>query len=286
MNEIITLAGIDSAQLATTDAARLKRDGLIALARGVTGVRDPDAAKSAATALCEVKAFARFVEDARAEVKAPVLELGKRIDAIARELTIDLSTEERRLSRVIGAYQAEQKRIADEARLKAMAEEQRIWEDAQAVERAKAEEAKKLADAAAAKAKAEFDELEAKAARARSESGRAKAVTAADFAKARTQMEADELARSQEEERKARLEEAGKKMVAERIEAVSVVTPKLQGISVREELVVEVVDVVALYQAAPYLVTLTPNLALIKSVIKTTGRPIAGVKHYREARAR
>jgi hypothetical protein len=44
-------------------------------------------------------------------------------------------------------------------------------------------------------------------------------------------------------------------------------------------------DIVALYEAAPYLVTLTPNNAALKSALKglQKGQSLPGVKHWEEA---
>lgn len=286
MNSLLTLAGIDDAQLTATSAARLKRDGLIADARCILTVRDTEGANLAAIALRDVKTFTRSIEEARADVKGPVLDLGKRIDALARELTAELETEATRLSRVLGAFQAEEKRKADEAREKALAEERRIWEEAKAKEEAIVAEARKKEAEEREKARKEAEELAAKASRARSEAGRAKALEEAENAKMRAQMEADERERAAEVERQDRIEKARISMVAARVEAVNVVTPKPAGVSTRESYEFEVLDIAQLYEAHPLFVVLTPNMTVIKAALKQLpeGKIIPGIRFWKSSK--
>jgi hypothetical protein len=61
-----------------------------------------------------------------------VLEMGKKIDELGKELTDFLLTEKARISKILGAYTAEQERLADEARRKAQEEEARILREAEA----------------------------------------------------------------------------------------------------------------------------------------------------------
>ena len=64
-----------------------------------------------------------------------MLDLGKRIDALATDLTADIEAEARRIGRLIGAWNAEQERIADEARRRAEEEARRVREEAERVSR-------------------------------------------------------------------------------------------------------------------------------------------------------
>ncbi len=128
--QLITLSGIADTALSATDDARAARDSLLLLATDVANVRDPDEAARAAFVLKELKTFTRQIEDSRADVKAPILDLGKQVDALARELTLNVDAEALRVSRVLGAWQAEQNRKADEARRKAWEREQDIKAEA------------------------------------------------------------------------------------------------------------------------------------------------------------
>lgn len=337
--EIISLAGLGETQLSATDSARRERDALLAVASAIVNVDSLETANGAASALQSLKGFTRQIEDARAAVKAPVLELGKRIDGLARELTLELDSEATRIGKTLGAWQAEERRKEEEAQRKAREEEQRIWREAQEKERlererlakeerdraaaAKAEadrlakiaaDAKAKADKALADAKAEEERARAAAAVAKSKKQKEEAAAALAKAEAEkaqatiasAKSEEDRLAlEAQEEERKVALqieaderqqraaadadkrrEEAGQEMVAARIAGNQIVAQKPAGVATREEVVFEVTDVVALYEAAPYLVTLEPNKAAIKSALKNL-RPdqsLPGIKWWKEAK--
>lgn len=127
--ELLVVSGMD-ASVSATDTAREVRDQLLAKARAGSVVKDAAGAGRAGELLKEIKAFTRQIEDARKEVKEPVLDLTRRIDGLAKELVGELEAEANRISRLVGAYQAEQNRLAEEARRKAWEEEQRIKEEA------------------------------------------------------------------------------------------------------------------------------------------------------------
>lgn len=234
--ELLTISGLDAAVSATA-TARETRDALLISARRGTAVTSADSAERAGTLLRQIKGFTRSIEDARKEVKEPVIEIGKRIDTLAKELTCELETEATRLSRLVGAWQAEQNRIAEEARRKAWEEEQRIKEEAN-----------------------------------------------------RKIREAEEHSRTQASfEKKAdKIEAAAIQAIVEtRVAAAAVAQPKPAGLATREEICFEVTDLTALYEAAPYLVSLHPNTAAIKSALKglSGAQTLPGVRHWKEQKA-
>lgn len=260
---IIEIDGIDTVSISSTAEARDNRDRLIGLASTVALVRDQTQATVAANVLKEIKGMTRLIEAARTTVKAPVLEQGKKIDALAKELTFKLEAEAARIGMVLGTYQAEQERIAEEVRRKAWEEEQRILRAAEEEEaRANAEKAKQL------------EALALKEQRARSDA------KAADYA---AQAEAAQLMADAEAEARQKRVEA--EMLANRVNALSKIAAKPEGIATRREVKFEITDIVALYEAAPYLVTMTPNTAALKSALKglQKGQSLPGVKHWEEA---
>jgi hypothetical protein len=260
---IIEIDGIDTVSISSTAEARANRDRLIGLAGTVALVSDQTQANVAANVLKEIKGMTRLIEAARTTVKAPVLEQGKKIDALAKELTFKLEAEATRIGMVLGTYQAEQERIAEEIRRKAWEEEQRILRAAQEAE-----------EKAAAEARAKAAALALKESRARSEA------KAADYA---AQAEAAQLMADAEAE--ARQKQVEQEMLANRVNALSKIAAKPEGIATRKEIRFEIMDIVALYEAAPYLVTLTPNNAALKSALKglQKGQSLPGVKHWEEA---
>lgn len=234
--ELLIVTGLDAAVTATS-AARDRRDALLAKARRGTSVANSASAEKAGEVLKEIKTFTRAIEDARKEVKEPVIEVGKRIDGLARELVADLDAEATRISRLVGAWQAEQNRIADQKRREAWEEEQRIRDEAN----------RKIQEA------------------------REHSRTEASFEKKADKIDA----------------QATQAIIDTRVAAAGTIAPKPAGLSTREEICFEVTDIQALYESAPFLVSLTPNTAAIKAAIKglTGQQTLPGVRHWKEQKA-
>ena len=291
MNNIIVLSGVVEPGLSAImpsarAAAAAERDGLLAMVRGVDQVRDLATAESAASALRSLKEFTRQIELARADAKAPVLDLGKRIDQLARDLTAELDAEADRLSRALGAWNAEQRRLQEERDRKAREEEQRIWREAQEKERLERERLAKAEAERREKAAAELREIEAKTARARSEAGKAKAAEQAEALRIQHQIEADQRQAEAERDAATRNEAAGKAMVAARIQGNAIEVVKPAGVATRQDVAYEVTDVKALYAALPHLCVLTENKAFLKDHLKRLkdGETVPGVKWWKEAK--
>jgi hypothetical protein len=138
---LVITPNLGDAQVTAADAARLERDELVLRAAVITTVTDRIDADHATNVLRDLTAFSKRIEAARAEAKAPALDLGRRIDALAKELAHTVATEAARVSRVVGAFEAEERRKAEAARIAAEAEAARIRYDAER----KANEARRLA---------------------------------------------------------------------------------------------------------------------------------------------
>ena len=114
--EIVVSGSLPSPQIELSTAAfnartlALEASGRI---KAIASVSDLDAA---AAALTKLKSLTRLVEDSRKEVKAPVLEVGRRIDGIARDYLTPLEAEAKRLSVIVGSYQEAQRRKAEKER--------------------------------------------------------------------------------------------------------------------------------------------------------------------------
>lgn len=284
---LIQIDGIDSIVVSATDAARTQRDELLALARRGKAVTNADSAERAAVILKDITAFTRTIEGARKEVKAPILDQGKRIDSLAAELTRELEMERDRISRLVGGWQAEQRRIEEEARRKAREEEQRIRREAEEKQRAAEEAARREREAREALARAEQERLEKLAAQARTEVTRQKRQAEMEAAKKRAEEErllSDQ--RRREAAEKAR-EEAEIASARAQGAAMSVVKAKPSGIAARKDVQFEVSNIQELYDAAPAFVLLSPNNAAIKAALKAMpeGQSLPGVKHWWESKA-
>lgn len=261
---LLTLSGLEAAHLGASTAARARRDELISAAKQLPQVADTTTADQAGKCLVKLKEFSREIESARKTVKAPVIELAREIDALSSELTLTVENEAARLGKLLGAWQAMQAALAREQARKAAEAEAHI--------RREREEAERIAQE---KLRQEQAELAAKAARARTVEG-----------KERAELELAQAERRAAEEQQARTDAAAAAIVAEQAK-VTTVAPKPEGIATRTELCFEVTDIVALYEAAPYLVKLEPNVAGLKSALKALRRDqtLPGVRHWYEAKS-
>ena len=292
MNTITVL----NSEIVTTSAAeeaRIRRDDLLGLAKACPLVVNAETQAAATDLLRDLRSFAKTIETGRETAKAPVIRIGREIDALAQELSAQVEAEAKRISTVLGAYDTEQKRIAEAKRQEAYREEQRIRREAEekeraeqqrlaAVERAKQEElAKELRRLQA--------EADAKAARARTEAGRERAAAEAEKQKEAAAQRAREEAAQREQEAleagKRRDEEEARRVAETRQAGLAMLTAKPKGTSTSEKIMYEVTDIVALYEAAPYLVTMEPNVAALKSALKglQAGKHLPGVRHWYEA---
>lgn len=122
---------LGAAVVTSADAARITRDELLAQASEVKLVKDRLDADDATVVLKRLKDFTRGIEAQRTSAKAPALEIGKKIDGLAKELAASVDAEASRISRVIGAYEIEEKQKAEKARLEAEAETSRIAREAE-----------------------------------------------------------------------------------------------------------------------------------------------------------
>jgi hypothetical protein len=137
MNTLTITPALQSVEITATQEYKDRRDALLGAAVSIQTVADRLDADCAVACLRNLTKFQKGIEDARSEAKAPVLDLGRRIDAIAKELAAAVTAEANRISRLVGAFEAEERKKAEAARRQAEAEIARI-----------AEEARKKADAA------------------------------------------------------------------------------------------------------------------------------------------
>jgi len=287
--------------------ALARRNHLLTLAQKGTAITSSDQAQRAALFLKELATFTRTIEETRNAVKAPILDAGRKIDAVARTLTVDLEAEAKRIGGLLASFQAEQKRKEEDARRAAWQEQERIRLDAErkereAREKAEAEERerqRKVREEQEARDKAareEQDRLRAAAERTRSEAGRAKREQELRDAQEKAERERQEAAQRAERERTERedreRQEAEKRRqdaAAASAQAASAVVPiakKIEGVAVGSEIKFEVTDIEALREAHPMFVLLSPNNAAIKAALKTMaeGKSLPGVRHWREAK--
>ena len=123
---MITKIEIDETQIEVIPEAYLARDSAIHKSELVTTVEDAFEAQSASTAMHALNEIVKGMESSRKDAKAPALQAGRAIDAIAKDFLASAQSELTRVKRLLGEYQrveAEKKRKAEaEARRKEQAE--------------------------------------------------------------------------------------------------------------------------------------------------------------------
>jgi hypothetical protein len=217
---ILKLDG-DGYTLSVTKETVAAKTDLITAAAAVTQVTNNDESTVAQFQIRHLASFRNAVEKSRTEVKAPVLELGKKIDAAAKEFVEQIVAEENRLKKLVGNH-AEEVAAAKRA---AEAEERRKFEEAR-------------------RAKEEAERAEAAALRAKEAA--ANAVSIQDAIKAKqAAREAEAAAARAEEERQAAMRE--------RMASSAVVATTRDAGGVKFEPDFEVIDARAFLSARPDL---------------------------------
>lgn len=155
-SSFLTLRNFSGVPEITPDAYALKK-AAIELALPIKKVETEDEQALAVAVLKEFKSIRTGIEATRKSVKAPVIELGKKIDSIASMFMEDANREEQRLQGLINHYQRKQLELqrAEEERLRReQAEAARLVEEA----RRKQEEAERANDPALKREAAKLEE--------------------------------------------------------------------------------------------------------------------------------
>lgn len=263
-NEIVLVRDAAADRIGYTESA-LEAKALALEMSGLIGrVSSDEDEKQAYEAQKALANLTRFCEKSRKEVKEPVLALGKAIDNAAKVFAEDLDGELRRISKLIGDWNALKLAKQQAAEAAARAEQERIarerFAEEQRLAREAAEAQRKLDEEAAALAK--------KAAEATNAEEAAKAEQLRiDLEKRKAQAEAESL-----EKFDALAEEASRKVAA----VVVPVAQKLEGQVIRTDWEITIVDIWALVRAHPGCVKVEPRLTEIKSILNAGGT-VAGV---------
>jgi len=251
--------------------ALTKRDDLIVEALAITKVSDPFAHEEACKLHVELKRMAREVERDRSALKAPVLDLGRKIDDCARQFTAPITDQTDRIGKLVLGYEAEVERERQASERKVLEEKARLERERRAAEEAERQKAEQ--------ARREAEEAQRKAAEALRASviygGHEDAANAA----------AVEAQAAAERAREADL--AAKAAAEAPAQVPAVVVPpqstKVEGMRRREVWVVEVINPAQLYAARPDLVQLVPRIAEITKAA-ANGDNLPGVNARKESR--
>lgn len=242
-----------------TTEAIVERDKWIVRLKKVVSVTSMDDLKLVADILKPAKGWLKRLEESRKEWKAPVLDLGRKIDTLAKEKGAEMEAEYDRVDKLQLAFQ---KKLADEAEAERRAEEARlrkIEEDAKKREAdLKAQIAKQEADARQREA-----DLQAKLDAAKTEIQKANL-------EARLKREQEEAAQKLAQSEMVLSKTIDKANDAIRESAITVnniAAPKVAGLGIKTVPKFEILDMAEFYRTNPMFVELTPKTSFINSAI-------------------
>jgi hypothetical protein len=247
----LELRNVGSVEIAIAPSAAAIRDDAIAAAGWVAQVASHAQFAAAAEALKGLRSVAKAVEASRTAIKAPVLDLGKKIDATAKAFVAEVDQEITRLTGLMTQWEIEQRRLAAEAERQRQEEERRV----RAAEEAKLAEIRRQQQAAA------------------------RAELLANTERERAAAEAQRIAA----ESAAAIERAAAAERQANLPAV-VEPPKVAGTVVREDWTFEVLDLKAFAQAHPDLVEITIRRADVLKMIRGGCRQLAHARIYTETK--
>jgi len=259
----IIVRGAESVAIEINDSAFAERESAIDESLFIGAVKTSAQQNQAVSSMRRLKMILRTVESSRKDVKAPLLDLGRRIDATAEEFVTQVKTEATRLESLLVGYETEQRKIREEAERQRLAAERAVRE---AEERKQAELRRQIAEAAEKARQAEIAALRAKNAEAEAEADKM-----AQAAAAERQAREAQLARE-------RMEAAERAAQAARAVVPAPVRPT--GTVIRDSFDFELTDIHALYSSNPSLVSLTPRRAEILAAIKDGNVSIPGIRIF------
>ena len=282
----------DGYQIQITPEAEKQKATILTAARAVVAVTDADSCDIAQSRLRSLASVRTAVESSRKQVKAPVIDLGKRIDGIAADFVADVVAEESRLSGLVTEYAREQQRIKREAELAAERERQRVERERHEAEMAAQREAARIEQErqAAERAAHEAEIARLKAEAAQSEEGQRAAREAQEKALA-AQREAEARAEAARRQAEADAAAAREREEDARIAAAAVLAAPAPA-GVREEIDYEVDDILAFVAKFPQLCRIEPKradvLAALKKSFERNGKlpDVAGLRVFQNLKVK
>ena len=235
-------------ELTVAPEAEAQKAELLKHAALIVQVNDPQDNEAARHQVKALAAMRNAVEKSRNTVKAPVLQVGRDIDAKAKEFVEAIDAEEKRLGKLMADYATE----VEALRRKMMRE---IEE-----KRREEENARIMAEAARIKAEQEAEAARIAAEKAMWEEPDDRSIeeqAGVEYQKAKAAAEALRQAEAEEAARKAQ------------DKVVAIVPAKAEGVKFTADYELEDID--ALYRYSPALVTMEPKRKDILELIRALG---------------
>ena len=130
MSELITQPKINGVIIEIiAEAEQMKIQALMS-SKGIETVDDVFEATIAAEAQSALRGLIKGIEESRKLAKAPVLEVGRQIDSVAKDYIEDVKAEESRIARLLGAFQIVERDKKIAAERQARIQEQKVMAEA------------------------------------------------------------------------------------------------------------------------------------------------------------
>ena len=126
MSELITHPKINGVTIEIiAEAEQMKIEALMS-SKGIQTVDDGFEATIAAEAQSALRHLIKGIEESRKDAKAPVLEIGRQIDGVAKDYIEDVKAEESRIAQLLGAFQIVERDKKIAAERQARIQEQKV----------------------------------------------------------------------------------------------------------------------------------------------------------------
>ena len=130
MSELITQPKINGVTIEiVAEAEQMKIEALMS-SKGIETVDDGFEATIAAEAQSALRHLIKGIEESRKDAKAPVLEIGRQIDGVAKDYIEDVKAEESRIAQLLGAFQIVERDKKIAAERQARIQEQQVMAEA------------------------------------------------------------------------------------------------------------------------------------------------------------
>lgn len=126
MNDLITQPKIDAVTIEIIDDAKKMKQVALETAKPIVSINDGFEAEIASRTQYHLRAIIKGIEESRKMAKAPALQIGKRIDCIAKDFIDEVKDEELRIAKLLGSFQKVERAKKDDADRIAKIEEQKI----------------------------------------------------------------------------------------------------------------------------------------------------------------
>jgi len=130
MSDLITHPKINGVTIEiVAEAEQMKIEALMS-SKGIQTVDDGFEATIAAEAQSALRHLIKGIEESRKDAKAPVLEIGRQIDGVAKDYIEDVKAEESRIAKLLGAFQIVERDKKIAAERQARIQEQQVMAEA------------------------------------------------------------------------------------------------------------------------------------------------------------